>query len=291
MRCDLHIHTRHSGMCTFPLVKAFCRESYNEPLAVYEKLKRLGMDLVTVTDHDSIDAAETLRSRSDFFLSEEVTCTLPSGTELHVGVYDIGERDHVEMSWRRRDFESFAAYLAERGLFFSANHVFSSLTGRRAMEDFLLFEQAFPALETHNGHMLARANGNAALLADFTARVEVGGSDAHAMASVGCAYTVVPRARTKEEFLHGLRHGFGRVRGETGNIWKLTRDVLAIGCSMVKEDPRTLAAAPLALAVPAITLGNYIVEQVFARWWMSRYRRSLAGRGRNVATPIAEAAA
>ena len=292
MRCDLHVHTRHSGMCTFPLAKAFCRESYNEPLAVYEKLKRLGMGLVTVTDHDSIDAAEALRPRPDFFLSEEVTCTLPSGTELHVGVYDITERDHMEFERRRADFPSFAAYLAERGLLFSANHVFSSLTGRRTLADFLLFESAFPAIETRNGHMLSRANENAAALADFAASVEIGGSDAHAMASVGCAYTVVPRARTKEEFLQGLRHGFGRVRGETGSIWKLTRDIFSIADSMVRENPRTLAAAPLALAIPAITFGNYVVEQVFARWWMSRYRRMRAARERNVAAnPMAEVAA
>src|SRR6185503_10318641 len=89
MRCDLHVHTRHSGMCTVPLLSAVCRESYNEPAAVYAKLKRLGMDLVTITDHDSIDSVECLRSRPDFFLSEEVTCRLPSGTSLHVGVYDI----------------------------------------------------------------------------------------------------------------------------------------------------------------------------------------------------------
>ena len=135
-------------MCTFPLVKAFCRESYNPPVAVYERLKRLGMDLVTVTDHDSIDAGEALRAYPDFFLSEEVTCKLPSGTELHVGVYDITERDHIEMARRRNDFESFSAYLVRRGLFFSANHVFSSLTGRRAVADFLLFESEFPAVET-----------------------------------------------------------------------------------------------------------------------------------------------
>ena len=72
-------------MCTIPVLRAVCRESYNQPLAVYEKLKRLGMDLVTITDHDSIDAVEGLRSRPDFFLSEEVSCRLPSGTELHVG--------------------------------------------------------------------------------------------------------------------------------------------------------------------------------------------------------------
>src|ERR1035441_1100824 len=203
MRCDLHIHTRHSGMCTIPFMRRVCRESYNQPLEVYEKLKRLGMDLVTVTDHDSIDAVECLRSRADFFLSEEVTCTLPSGNQLHMGVYDITERDHIELQRRRDDFESLLAWLMDRDLFFSANHVFSSLTGRRSIEDFHLFETAFPALETRNGHMLASANANAAWMADLSARAEVGGSDAHAMASVGCAWTVVPGARNPQEYLEG----------------------------------------------------------------------------------------
>ena len=196
-------------MCTIPLMRHVCRESYNQPLEVYETLKRLGMDLVTVTDHDSIDAVESLRSRADFFLSEEVTCTLPSGSQLHVGVYDITERDHIELQRRRNDFESLLAWLVDQDLFFSANHVFSSLTGRRAIEDFRLFETAFPAVETLNGHMLARANANAAWVADYAARAEVGGSDAHAMASVGCAWTVVPGARNRPGIPAGpaARHG------------------------------------------------------------------------------------
>jgi predicted metal-dependent phosphoesterase TrpH len=254
-------------------LRRVCRESYNQPGAVYEKLKRLGMDLVTITDHDSIGAVEELRSRPDFFLSEEVTCTLPSGTELHVGVYDITERDHIELQRRRRDFESLFAWLVDNDLFFSANHIFSSLTGRRAAADFDLFETSFPAVETHNGHMPALANAGAARLADLAARAEVGGSDAHAMASVGCAWTTVPGARNRQEYLAGLRRGLGRVRGETGGVWKLTRDVLAIGREMVREDPRTLPLVALGAIVPAVTLGNYVLESVFARWWMARHLR------------------
>ncbi|SPE33208.1 hypothetical protein SBA6_260015 [Candidatus Sulfopaludibacter sp. SbA6] len=279
-------------MCNVPLLRAVCRESYNEPREVYEKLKRLGMDLVTVTDHDSIDSVEALRSRPDFFLSEEVTCRLPSGTWLHMGVYDITERDHVEIDKRRTDFESLAAWLRERGLFFSANHVFSSLTGRRALADFELFESVFPAVETHNGHMLPRANRNAAALADFTGKAEVGGSDAHVMASVGCAWTVVPGARTKQEFLAGLRRGFGKVRGEAGGYGKLTRDVLSIGGLMMRENPWCLPLAPLAAAVPLVILGNYAVETAYARFWMARYLRARAMRGPScAAAPAAEAAA
>src|SRR6476661_890064 len=106
MRCDLHVHTDRSGMCTVPVLSRVCRESYNDPLAVYQQLKRQGMDLVTVTDHDSIDAAEALRCFPDFFLSEEVTCATPAGGSVHIGVYDIADRDHLEMERRRADLES-----------------------------------------------------------------------------------------------------------------------------------------------------------------------------------------
>src|SRR5215510_10973811 len=87
MRCDLHVHTKASGRITTPFIRHFCNESYNEVQDVYDRCKRLGMSIVTITDHDSIDAVEVLRSNPDFFLSEEVTCTMPSGTELHLGVY------------------------------------------------------------------------------------------------------------------------------------------------------------------------------------------------------------
>src|ERR1700712_2257704 len=106
MRCDLHVHTRHSGMCTVPVLSRICYESYNEPRPLYDTLKCRGMDLVTVTDHDSIGAADELRSHSDFFLSEEVTCTMPSGTEMHAGVYGIRESDHQQLQRRSKDIES-----------------------------------------------------------------------------------------------------------------------------------------------------------------------------------------
>ena len=50
MKCDLHVHTVHSGMCTVPLLNRVCRESYSNPADVYNVLKERGMDLVTVTE-------------------------------------------------------------------------------------------------------------------------------------------------------------------------------------------------------------------------------------------------
>jgi len=74
------------------------------------------MSLVTTTDHDSIDGAEALRHHPDFFLSEEVTVRMPSGTEMHMGVYGITERDHIEIQRRRKDFVALLMYLTERKL-------------------------------------------------------------------------------------------------------------------------------------------------------------------------------
>ena len=216
MRCDLHVHTVHSGLCNIPVLKAFCNESYSKPEEVYNKLKRQGMSLVTITDHDSIDAVESLRRHRDFFVSEEVSCTLPSGSEMHVGVYDIDDRQHIEVQRRRHDFDSLIAYLREQNLFFSANHIFSGLTGRRTMADFECFEAEFDAFETLNGCMLETANRKAAALALRSHKIGLGGSDAHTLSTAGCCWTEVPGARDKAEFLAGMRQGRAACMERTG---------------------------------------------------------------------------
>ncbi len=267
MRCDLHVHTRHSGMCNIPGFHRFCRESYNHPEAVYRTLKRRGMDLVTVTDHDSIDSAEHLRRYPDFFLSEEVTCTTPSGTEIHVGVYGIEERHHIELQRRRSDVPALAAYLREQKILFSINHVFSSLTGRRTQLDFELFEDLFPAMETLNGHIPAGNNRAATRLAQDWQKAPLGGSDAHTLGTLALTYTEVPGTDGIPSFLEAIRHGRGQVAGASGNYAKLTRAVLAIGSSLVQERPWTFVLTPLMLAVPLVTLANYFCELSFrARW-------------------------
>jgi predicted metal-dependent phosphoesterase TrpH len=270
MRCDLHVHTIHSGMCSIPLLNRACRESYNDPREVYETLKRRGMGLITVTDHDSIDAVEALRRRSDFFLSEEVSCVMPGGTHLHMGVYGIDERDHLQLQRRRDDMPSLLAYLDERRLLFSVNHVFSSLTGPRRAADFNEFARRFPAVETLNGQMLAIANRHAAGFSERARKIAVAGSDAHTMESLGRTYTEVPGARDSQEFLDGLRAGRGTVAGESGNYWKLTRAIWEIAASFMRERPLAMLLMPLATLIPVVTLVNLALEFAFARSWGRR---------------------
>jgi len=270
MRCDLHVHTTASGMCNIPLLNRVCRESYNDPIALYELLKRRGMDLVTATDHDSIDAVEPLRRHPDFFLSEEVTCHTPSGTELHMGVYGICEADHIQMQQRRNDLPSLVSYLNQRKLFFSINHVFSSLTGPRTDSDFAFFEEFFPGMEVLNGQMLEASNRAAATLARRWQKAPVAGSDAHTLHSLGLTFTEIAEARTIPEYLAGLGAGRGVPHGVSGDYVKLTLAVMEIGWSLIREKNWTALLAPLFLAVPAVTLANALREYAFEAKWSRR---------------------
>jgi predicted metal-dependent phosphoesterase TrpH len=292
MRCDLHVHTDRSGMCTVPVADRFCRESYNDPIEVYDLLKRRGMDLVTVTDHDSIDAAECLRRYPDFFLSEEVTCTLPSGTGAHIGVYDITDRDHVQIQRRRDDLPALIAYLSEHHILFAVNHVFSALTGRRTHADFALFQDSFPAMETLNGQLLPACNREAETLCARWGKIPMGGSDSHTLAELGRAYTEAPGAHSKAEYLARLKCGCVRACGQSGGYWQLTRAVWSISAHIPREYAWGFLLAPLAAVIPLVTLGSCVQDRIFAGVWGRRIREaglpvpSLQAHGREIQTAV-----
>ena len=267
VRCDLHVHSTGSGMCNTPGLRRICKESYNDPVDVYARCKRLGMSIVTVTDHDSIESAEALRKHSDFFLSEEVTVRMPTGTEIHMGIYCITEKDHGEIQRRRNDFISLLMYLTERKLFFSVNHVLSGLTGHREAEDFNWFASYVPALEVRNGQMWREANFSAERLAKKLNKIGIAGSDSHTLVGVAHTYTEVPRTSTVEEFFSGLRAGRGVIQGEHGSLGKLTSDIYRFAGSCLKEKPWIAPILPLTLFIPAITGSHWLNEIRFCKKW------------------------
>jgi predicted metal-dependent phosphoesterase TrpH len=258
-------------MCNTPVVSRLCKESYNRPDEVYARCKRLGMSLVTLTDHDSIEGGAALRRHSDFFLSEEATCRMPSGTEVHIGIYNLIERQHAEIQRRRADFVSLVMYLTEQRLFFSVNHLFSGLTGRREADDFHWLASYVPAFEVRNGQMWIRANRQAQALARQLQKVAIGGSDAHAMRGVGLTFTEVPGARSADEFFAGLRARRSRVGGLDGSLGGLTADVFSIVRALFREKPSALALAPLAALIPFVTVGHWLNEIRFCRKWGTHF--------------------
>src|SRR5947207_3315925 len=118
-KADLHCHTRHSGQAKH-LKFLRCRDCYSHPLDVYQTAKRRGMDLVTITDHDSIDGCLELLDRlgplPDFVMGEEATAFFPRfGHEAHVGIYGLREGQHREIQRLRRDGDELVAYLRQAG--------------------------------------------------------------------------------------------------------------------------------------------------------------------------------
>ena len=277
VRCDLHVHSARSGPVDVRPFTRVADESYEEPLAVYEQARRRGMSLFTLTDHDTIAGALELAHRPEVFVSEEVSCALPGGRELHLGVFDIDEAQHEHIARRRHDAESLFAYLAEQRIPACVNHPFSALTGRRETADLQQALANLPLVEARNGMMSEAVNARAARAARRAGVATVGGSDAHTLASVGRAFTVVPGASDRSEFLAGLRRGYTLPAGRSGTYARLTADVARIAAGAYSRGrargaPRTPgvcvvmgAAAPLLPFLPLVTAYVFVHEQIFAR--------------------------
>lgn len=294
MRADLHVHSRHSGATDLPVLRHLGRECYSEPAAVYERARRRGMDLVTLTDHDSVEGALNIAHLPGTFVSEEVTLVLPGGRQAHLGVFDIREDQHERIAGLRRDPEALFAYLAEERIPACFNHPFSALTGRRELVDFQAVLGRVSLVESLNGSMPVAHNENARLLGRGAGMAAVGGSDSHTLAGVARAFTCVPGATTREEFLDGLRRGLTLPEGRSGTYARLTAEVARIFAAAYRDaaldpgslrDPVRLLALvglfPLLPLIPAVTAGIYAHERAFGERWFARFRDTAARRRRS----------
>lgn len=277
MRCDLHVHSWYSGRAEVPVLEHVGRECYSHPLDVHDRARRRGMDLVTLTDHDTIEGALSLAHLPNTFVSEEVTVLLDGGRQLHVNVFGLDEQQHEAVQARTGDFEAFLAFLAEERLPASVNHLFSALTGARELADLRLPLGRLPLIEALNGAMPEGHNARARIVGREAGMAPVGGSDAHSLAHVARAFTTIPGARTKEEFLAGLHAGFTVPSGRSGSYARLTGEVVRIFAAGYVETLREVLAgapcvlriaasfvmAPLLPLIPLFTLGVYAHERRF----------------------------
>jgi predicted metal-dependent phosphoesterase TrpH len=303
MRCDLHVHTRYSGYVDLPVLEHLGRDSYSDPHEVYAVAKRRGMDLVTITDHDSIEGALLLAHLPDFIVGEEVTCVVPGGRNVHLNVWGIDEGQHEQIAARRRDADALFALLAEQRIPAAVNHLFSPLTGRRAVEDFHVALAGVGLIEAQNGMMPPATNEYARLVGKHLGLSTVGGSDAHTLARVGHTFTTVPRARNRDEFLAGLRAGLTVPAGGAGSYARLTADVARVVAAAYGEGGTEawrrpwgwtrIAAmtglAPLLPLLPLVTLGLHVKERLMAAGSFRAYVATLPGsaafRGPSVLGP------
>ncbi|MEO8362166.1 MAG: PHP domain-containing protein [Vicinamibacteria bacterium] len=137
MRCDLHVHTRYSGPTDLPLLRHLSRECYSDPADVYRIAKARGMDLVTITDHDTIEGALHLAHLPDFIVGEEVTCEITSGLSwIGTGrlIFSLNYTD-AEFEAVMERFESAALNMNQDGWWAIAPGVTAKSLHRRLLRE------------------------------------------------------------------------------------------------------------------------------------------------------------
>ena len=241
LRADLHVHSCHSlrsGSLRF--LKS--RDCYSRPEDVYRVAKARGMDLVTITDHDSIGGCLEYLDRNpdsrDFFISEEVSCRLPQGdVEVHLGVYGMDERLHRELQPLRRDVFEVAARLREAGVFFALNHLLHFYRRQLPLDAYLRLLDEVPGLEARNGTMLPEHNALVERVASRWAgasRFAIGWRQRRAHAETGradmdgsCPWTTGGRDEIAG-FLTSLRERRSRPAGAHGGTASVAGDAYGV---------------------------------------------------------------
>ncbi len=238
MKADLHVHSYHSGYASH-LRFLRARDCYSSVDAVYRVAKARGMDLVCLTDHDSIDGCREFLARHpdapDFIAGEEVSCRVPDapGLRIHLGVYGVTEPLHREMQRLRDNVFDVAAYLRQQQVFFAVNHLFLMFGDEIPLDRYLRQMLALaPGFEVRNG---AAVDADNTFVAEVTGAAgaggrrlaAIGGSDAHTLQWVGTTYTEAP-ARTREEFLAAVCDGRATVGGRHATLWRTTSEIYGV---------------------------------------------------------------
>ena len=118
MKVDLHLHSRFSDRSADWLFRRFdFPDSYSEPRALHSALRARGMDLVTLTDHNTLDGCLEIADLPGVFLSEEVTTTFPDDRcKVHLLVWNLDEAQHRDIAGLRGNIFDLQGYLAARDL-------------------------------------------------------------------------------------------------------------------------------------------------------------------------------
>jgi predicted metal-dependent phosphoesterase TrpH len=190
VRVDLHTHTMWSG------------DSTTTPDEFAGAIGASGLDVVCITDHNSIDGAIELRDRLD--------CRVIVGEELRTAAGEIIGLFLTERVPMGISHVDAAKAIREQGGVVYIPHPFDPM--RRNLSEAALYELAesdlIDAVEVFNAKTsLSSLNRRAAEFAAEFGIVAGAGSDGHVPDALGAAYVEMPHFDTPMEFLASLAVG------------------------------------------------------------------------------------
>src|SRR5437773_3384540 len=239
-KCDLHIHSRYSARSEEWLFRRFdFPDSYSDPKELYRQLLALGMDYVTLTDHDTIDGCLQILDLPQAFISEQITTYFPQDPcKLHILVWGISEEQHRDLERVRDDIFELQRYLQTAQIAHAVAHPFYSINGKleashlerlillfkhfegiNGLRDALLSELAqnlFCSLTPEKISRWAEKHSLAPTHAEPWKKILVGSSEDHGGQFGASAYTETPPANSAKKFLEHIRNGDCVARGQSG---------------------------------------------------------------------------
>jgi glycosyltransferase involved in cell wall biosynthesis len=257
MKIDLHVHSKYSTRPSqWVLQKLGCQEYYTEPLALYRIAKEKGMSAVTITDHNTINGCLEIADLPDTFISEEVTTYFPDdGCKVHVLVYQINERQHLDIQKARHSIFDLVDYLYQEEITHSLAHPIWSVNNRLTLAHFEQLLLLFKNFEL-NGGRDARLNDWLKIILSILSPEELermietyqltppfpapweknftGGSDDHSSINIARMFTVVDMAPNLQEFFQGLHQGKAEVRGQASTPLTLAYNIYSIAYQFYK---------------------------------------------------------
>jgi len=284
LRLDAHVHTAFSKTISDRYIRWSLKESYNSPQQVYRRAKASGLDLVAVTDHDTVSGALEIAHHPDVIIGCEVTAIFAGdGVPVHLGVLDITENQHREIDELRHDVRELMPYLRQEEIFTTLNHVASRVSGPITAKHIIALMPWVDGIETLNGAPLPSQNRTATALAEAFGKSPVAGSDSHTLSRIGRTYLEAD-ATDRAGFLDAVRQGKARVGGNHCNCLTLSSDIvriaacyLADGIAKFVRNPFDVRnRAPALMLLPGIPLmALSLVGAAIYLMMEERFNRSL----------------
>src|SRR3974390_1717112 len=115
-RIDLHLHSRAStDTGSWFLSRTLMPESFVDPAEAYSACNARGMDLVTLTDHNTISGALEIAHHPDVIVGVEITTLFPEDRiPMHVLAWGIDEPLWSDLDRARENIFDLVDLLDER---------------------------------------------------------------------------------------------------------------------------------------------------------------------------------
>jgi glycosyltransferase involved in cell wall biosynthesis len=258
MKIDLHVHSRFSTRPSqWVLQKLGCPESFTSPTRLYRLALERGMDMVTITDHNTLDGALSIAHLPQTFVSEEITTYFPDvRCKVHVLALDITESQHQDIQKVRENIHDLVGYLQSQDIHHVLAHPLYAINDRLSLDHFeqllLLFKNFelngtrdawqnrfltdfLAGLTREDMELLADRHGFEPAMDQPWVKNLTGGSDDHSAVNIARMHTEVAGANDVREFLEGMEAGRSRPLGTFSTPRTMAHNLYAIAYQFYKN--------------------------------------------------------